>query len=666
MTALLVVAVITGFVGAVVVPVLPVRLRVLATSSVLIGDALAALVVAVHVLTTGRALGVSTHAVFLGSGVALRIDPLGAFFVVLTSLVVIAVAVYEIGYSSTHPMTRTAAGALCTFAGAMLSVPVAWNVTGFLFFWEIMAASSLALILTDYRRGAPVRSAALWYAVLTQAGAALVMIALVVMAVSSRSQGFTVIARHLPSLSPGLRTTVFLLTFAGFASKAGAVPLHVWLPKAHAESPSPVSALMSAAMVNLGIYGVIRVGLEWFHGGTVWWWVLVLALGGLSAIYGSIHAATNTDLKRLLAYSTIDNVGLIFMALGTAGILLSIGHIGLADLALFAALLHITSHSLFKGTLFLSAGSLQFSTGTRDLDLMGGLLTRVPFASSVFALGSMAIMALPPLSGFVSEWFLLQSLLHGMDASSPVTTVALPLSVAALALTGGLTAAAFVKVLGVGLLGVPRSAYARDAKEPPVSMNLAAGLLAMLSVVIGFAPMVLVGSLTRVVRSALNDASPVRVHGTALEILGSRGVVDPTMIAVALVVALVLVASARRLLDRGRVTRRAVWGFGRLTQSSRMTYTATAFAEPLQRVFDDVLRPNHDLDVSHHGESRYFVESARFRSSADDAFERLVYRPLIRMVRALADRVRFVQNGSVHWYLGYGLAALVVLLLMVR
>ena len=658
----------SGLVGAFAAASVPRRLRPLVSALFTIVGSAGALVLALYVLHTRHVVQLTSSAVLPVTGVVLRLDPLGALFVAVTAVVAIAVALFSIGYAHHHDMTRTAAAMLPVFVTSMLLVPSAWSVTTFVLLWEMMALSSLVLVLGEYRRGASVRSAGLWYSVLTQVGAAVITLALVLLAQHAGSQDFTRIAQSSGSVAPWIRGVAFIMLFAGFASKAGAVPLHVWLPKAHAEAPSAVSALMSAAMVNLGVYGILRSANTLLGGGPSWWWVTVIVTGAVSAIYGSIHAATSTDLKRLLAYSTTDNVGLVLIAIGTSGLLVSTGHRSFAALALIAGLFHLVNHSIFKGTLFLSAGSIQYTTGTRNLDQLGGLFSRMPVASTIFAVGAVAISALPPLGGFVSEWLLLQSLLHGLASSTTVSVILMPLAVAALALTGGLTAAAFVKAFGVGFLGLPRSDGAASVIEPPRLMNIGAGTLGVSCVVLGAAPMMVISSLSGAVQAAQPGRfTGLSSSGVALAVHGARGVFEPTLIALALVVALALVGAVRWALSRRTALRRLpAWACGREVQTAKMTYTATSFAEPLQRVFDDVVQPSRDLDVSHRTESRYFVESVHFGTKDNDAFEAAVYDPLFRLVRALAQRARRLQNGSVHRYLGYGLAALVTILLVAR
>ncbi len=646
----------------------PARARALVAAALTALASMSALLVAAVVVHTHHQVQITSKSIIPFGGAALRLDALGALFAGLTALVAIAASVYLIGYARHHAMSRTASAAFPLFVTSMLLVPAAWNVMTFLLLWELMALTSLALVLSDYRRSEGVRSAGLWYAVLTHAAAASIALGLLLIAGHAHCQDFGVIAAAHATMTPGLRGAAFLLLFVGFASKSGIVPLHVWLPRAHAEAPSAVSALMSAAMVNLGVYGVLRVGDTLLGGGPQWWWITVTMAGTVSAIYGSIHAATSTDLKRLLAYSTTDNIGLVFIALGTAGLLHATGHPAYATLALFAGLFHLVNHSVFKGALFLSAGSIQYTTGTRNLDLLGGLLKRMPIASSIFAVGAVAISALPPLGGFVSEWILLQSLLHGLSTSTTVTVILVPLSVAALALTGGLTAAAFVKAFGVGFLGVARSESAAQVVEPPRLMNVGAGLLGAACIVLGLAPMVATSIVDGAVRSLEPGyVSAVRSRGVALALRGVHGVFEPTLIALALVTSLSLVGGLRWFISRRRSIRRAVaWGCGREQFSPRMTYTATSFAEPLQRVFDDVVQPSRDLDVSHQSESRYFVESVRFASRDADAFERYLYHPAFAMARTAARAARRLQNGSIHRYLGYGLVGLVIILVVSR
>ena len=618
---------------------------------------------AIHVLVTQRPVALHSASLLPLTGIDIALTPLGAFFVSLVALVALPASLHAVGYR--HGLdTRMAAGVLPLFVTALLLVPQAGSVATFMVLWELMALSSLVLILVDHARNEAARSAAAWYAVLTHIGAACILVAFVVLGVHAPGQTFPALAHHASRLAPDVRALVFVVALVGFGSKAGAVPFHVWLPRAHPEAPSPVSALMSGAMVALGVYGIVLTGDVLLGGGPAWWWLLVLGLGALSALFGSLHAASSTDLKRLLAYSTTDNIGLVLLALGASGLFAATGHGLLAALALVAALVLLLNHAAFKGALFLSAGSVQHATGTRDLDALGGLLRRMPQSGALFLVAAAAICALPPLNGFVGEWLLFQSLLHGAGLGSTAGDIAVPLALAAMALTAGLTVVAFVKAAGIGFLGRPRSPSAEGAGEVALSMRVAVGLLVTVCVVLGVLPTLVLPAVERAVHGALPGTAPRPLASRLdLQLAGVRGVLAPLALTAALVVAGVAVAAVRRLLARRPVPRVAeAWGCGREMQTARMQYTATSFAEPVQRVFDDVLRPVQDLDLSHAAESRFFLESATFHSVVDDAIERGIYGPVTRAVRRWGQFARRLQPGSVHRYLGYGFGALVVVL----
>ncbi len=649
--------------------ILPARRRVLGAALASSVACVCVFVGAGQVLVSGHAWHVHSAEVLPLTGVSLSFDPLSALFVATTAIVGLAASCYTIGYAAHSAPSRTATAMLPAFLGSLLLVPAAASVATFMVVWELMALTSLLLVLTEHRNRSETRDAAQWYAAMTHVGAAAILLGLVLLAAHAGGQTFAAIAAHRGHLSVTLRSVVFVLTLVGFASKAGAVPLHVWLPRAHPEAPSPVSALMSGAMVNLGIYGIIRVGEDLLGGGVLWWWLLVLALGVASAFFGALHAAASTDLKRLLAYSTVDNIGLVLIGLGAAGALAVSGDRLLAALALLAALFHLVNHALFKGCLFLGAGAVQHATGTRDLDQLGGLARRMPATAVLVGIGALSISAIPGLNGFASEWLLLQSLLHGFADHSEATVAALLVGVAALAITGGLTAAAFVKALGVGFLGQPRTTDAASAREVGPSMLAPMALLGTLCIMLGVAPGLLLPALDRAMASGLAERvrTPLQA-GVGLDLGGLGGAIDPALVVVGLLGALVLTWSLRRLAARSSELRRArraeAWGCGRELQTARMEITATSFAEPLQRVFTDVLRPDHDLEVTHVAESRFFPEAITYQHRIDDGLERVLYRPVLDTVGAWGRLARRVPNGSVHRYLAFGFVALVIVLVV--
>jgi len=663
-SSLIVAGAVFGLGAGVTGAVLPKRFRVTMAAILVWGACAFEAAAAIHVLVTGHPIVLRSAELLPLTGVDLVLNPLGALFVLLVVMVAVPAVLHGIGYARHGLDSRTAACVLPIFVTTLLLVPSAGSVATFMVLWELMALTSLALVLVDHGRSEAVQSAASWYAVLTQGGAALILVGFLVVAAHSSGQSFAAIALHSRHLSPGVRGLVFVLALVGFGSKAGVVPFHVWLPKAHPEAPSPVSALMSGAMVALGVYGIILVGDHLLGGGPVWWWLVMLGLGGASALFGSLHAASSTDLKRLLAYSTTDNIGLALLALGSSGLFHATRHPLLASLSLVAALVLLLNHAAFKGALFLSAGSVQVATGRRDLDQLGGLLRRMPQSGALFLIAAAAISALPPLNGFIGEWLLFQSLLHGATSGNTASDIAVPLAVAAMALTAGLTVVAFVKAVGIGFLGRPRSQGADDAVEVPVTMRLAVGLLVGVCIVLGIVPTLVFPAVERAVRTVLPGVGPASLaHGVNIQLIGLRGMLAPAALAGTLAVAVGAVLVLRRVLAR-QPTPRVVeaWGCGRQLQTARMQYTATSFAEPVQRVFDDVLRPVQDLDVSHVAESRYFIEAVTFHNAVDDAIERGLYRPVIRAVRRWGQAARALQPGSVHRYLAYGFGALVLVL----
>ncbi|MBO3749345.1 hydrogenase 4 subunit B [Streptosporangiaceae bacterium NEAU-GS5] len=601
------------------------------------------------------------------AGVRLSIDPLAGLFMAVTGGVSVCVAVYGIGYARTpgHRLdSRGVQAAVPLFVGAMVLVPAAASVSTLLLAWELMALTSLLLVLAEHRRRAEVGRAGLWYAVMTHLGFAAILAGLALFAAGAAGESFDQLrAAELP---PGLRNAVFVVTLAGFTSKAGIVPLHVWLPRAHPEAPSHVSALMSAAMVNMGCYGIVRVGLDLLGGGPAWWWLVVLAAGALSALYGILQAVVTSDLKRLLAYSTTENMGLVLVGVGAAGFFAASRAPALAGLALTAALLHVVNHAGFKTLLFLAAGSVLRATGARDLDALGGLRARMPHTTVLFAIGALCASALPPGNAFVSEWLLLQSLIRVSPLSGVAGAVTMPLAVAVIALSAGLAVATFVKAFGVGFLARPRGVGAERATESPPSMLAGMGLAAVACLALAVVPALALPAVGSAAAVAFPQTPPGLVSGAVtLALAGVRGVLSPLLIAGSLVVALVAVLGTVRLLAARRARRVArLWDCGAGPMSARMEYTATSFAEPLQRVFDDVLAPETDVDVTPARESAYLVERVAFHARVPDRVERRLYAPLLAAVDGVGRSVRGLANGSVHRYLAYGFYALIGMLVV--
>jgi formate hydrogenlyase subunit 3/multisubunit Na+/H+ antiporter MnhD subunit len=610
----------------------------------------------------GTRWSVATADVLPLTGVELAVDSLSGWFLVLVGAVTAVAGIYAIGYTRSQVGSRGALFLLPLFAASMMLVPVAASIPTLLAGWEMMAVTSLLLVLTEHRRHGSVREAGVWYAAMTQLGFVALLVGLLRLAAAAGGTSFATIRAGGTDVDTLTAGVVFGLGIVGFAGKAGAVPLHPWLPRAHSEAPSYISVLMSAAMVKLGVYGILRLGFDLLGGGATWWWLVLCGIGAASALYGITQAAVARDLKRLLAFSTTENVGLILLGVGFAGLYAQGGNLIAAGLALTAALLHAANHAAFKALLFAGAGSVARATGTRELDALGGLVRAMPATTVLFGAGALAAAALPPGNGFVSEWLLLQALLHPGPEAGSMLTIAAPLAVAVVAATAGIGVATYVRAVGTGFLARPRSDRAAAAEEAPLTMIVAMVLAGLACVALAAVPGVTVPALSRIVGDLGLAAESVDASDVALRVGSVPATLWPLWTVVGVIAVAAAVAVSSRSLGRAR-RRAAAWDCGDGPLTARMEYTATSFAEPLQRVFDDVLAPERDVDVTHVDESRYHVAAVAFRQRIPDRIENRLYRPVFAIVRVLGERARVLANGSVHRYLGYLLAALIAVLI---
>ena len=603
------------------------------------------------------------------TGLALRIDGLSAFFLVVIGLVGAAVTVYGFGYSAAYEgrYSLRLLGAMLNVLLLSLSVQVmADNALTFLLAWEVMSLSAYAMVLTEHDGPGTVR-AAHWYIAVTHAGFAALVAMFLLLSAGDLTTSFA--GMRAASLSPGTRDAAFALALLGFGTKAGIAPLHVWLPMAHPVAPSHVSALMSGVVIKMGVYGLLRVTIDLLVGGPAWWGGLVLGVGTVSALLGVLYALMEHDLKRLLAYHSVENIGIIFIGIGAGLMFQSYGLTTLATLGVVSGLYHTINHACFKGLLFLGAGSVLHATGTRNMEEMGGLIKRMPRTAVFFLLGACAISALPPLNGFASEWLVFQTLLGGSAIPQPEVAIVMPIAVAMLALSSGLAAACFVKAFGITFLAIPRSPRAEHAHEAPWSMQAGMATLAVACVALGLAPFAVVPILGSSL-AGLGGVAPTAMSSTLalpLQVPGTSGRWSAPLLALGLVLLVALVLLVLRGLGAERRLRVGdTWGCGRIGQTPRMEYTATAFAEPLRRVFAELYRPTQDLSIDFHPASKYFVQSIEYRSEIRPWLERLLYDRPLHVLHRAATWVRHLQGGSLHLYLFYLTLAFLVLLTLAR
>jgi hydrogenase-4 component B len=621
--------------------------------------------VAVHVLASARVIdGTLVRHAASETVLTYSVTPVSAWFLIVLGLISVPVALYSGGYLSHAVLaSRTAAvgAAFNAMVGGLEVVFVANDVVTFLCGWEVMTLATAALVATDHESRAS-RRAAYLFLVMSHVGTGCLLAGFMILASAASSLSFPQILSG-SVVSGSLRNELFALFFIGFGVKAGLIPFHVWLPEAHPAAPSSVSAFMSAVLITAGIYGLFRTCGFGLGTPDVNWALTFMLVGSLSAILGVLYALTQTDIKRLLAYSTIENSGIIALGLGAGMLALAHGHSTLATVAVAASLMHVLNHAIFKGLLFLSAGSVVMATGTRHIEQFGGLMRRMPWTGRCFLVGAAAISGLPLLNGFPSEWLTFQALLRGFSSTPGLVRLNLPLAAALLALTSALAAACFVRAFGISFLALPRSAAASEAHESPKSMIVPLVFLAALCVALGVFPGVSLRALERVTTSlpGLESSSAMVRGGLGMSsALTSFDHVVPAMFGLALLTA--LIGSTALTARRGVAVRRSrTWGCGgELTP--RTEYTATAFSKPLLMIFNTVYRPTRQVDAVA-AVSQYFVHEVRYRAEIEPTFERYLYQPLVRAVVRTASAMKVLQAGSLHAYLAYVLVLAVILLM---
>jgi hydrogenase-4 component B len=476
------------------------------------------------------------------------------------------------------------------------------------------------------------------------------------------------IAARAGSISLGWRTAAFVLALVGFGFKAGLVPLHVWLPAAHPVAPADGSAFLSGLVVKLGVYGIVLFGFELLGRGPAWWGLLAMALGALSALVGILYALMEKDLKRFLAFSTVENVGIIVAGAGAGMTFSSYGQRGLGAFLLLVALYHVVNHGTYKTLLFLEAGAIEHATGRRDLGRLGGLVRRMPATAVISLIGMLGIAALPPLNGFVSEWLVFQGLFQGFRIPSHVVGVVIVIAAATLGLTAGLAILAFARAFGVGFLGMPRTTEAARAGERGQPLA-GPGVLAAACVALGVgAPAVLV-VLDRVARAVTGTDLRSKLLLPNLTVIPAHtdfSAFSPTYLAVFLVavlsVPLVIYAVS---CPRGASCRVPAWDGGIVAFKPRMQYTATTFANPVRVTFERLYSPDVHLDRASDDPAGR-SGPVHYRRVVLPVFERYLYRPVVRFIQLLARLVQPIQSGDVNLYLFYILVVVVVAYFVAR
>lgn len=601
---------------------------------------------------------------------SLNADSLSAFFIFCLTLLAFCVSLYSLGYLQHYYGSRPVGLFNLLYNLFLLSMALLFtsrNIISFLVFWELMSLFSYALVVFEAEHPENSR-AGLLYLIMTHLGTAFLVVAFMLI---YQYTGSLEIGPAGSAIPPFWQNVVFVLLLVGFGIKAGVIPLHIWLPYAHPAAPSNVSALMSGIMIKTAVYGLIRFVLIVLGASAPWWGTVVLLAGAVSAVLGVAYALMEHNFKRLLAYHSIENIGIILIGLGISLYAAANHHPAAAGLALLASLFHLLNHTLFKGALFLGAGSLHYATHTKDIEELGGLMKKMPYTGFLFILASLSISAIPPFNGFVSEWLTYQSLFLNLTLAGSGLKLLSMLAVAALALAGALAAACFVKLIGISFLGLPRSEHAKEAMEVPYSMLAGMGILTFFCLIFGIFPRLVTVPLDRVNGDLLAVSVLPALQGDSfflyypLEFNGS--LISPaSLLLFGLVLFAAVVAVVKLLGGKTGEKTYGTWDCGFGTLNSHMQYSATGFSKPIRIVFRGLYRPTRELQCEP-GPSPYYHQSMRYVVSTQPIFEKYFYHPVTRSFTCWARKVRLaVQTGSVHTYLVYIFVALVALLLYNR
>ncbi len=597
-----------------------------------------------------------------------RIDPLAGFFLFLLGVVSAGISIYAAGYFRGEPPDRLALIGMqyFVFLASMALVVLADDAYLFMVAWETMALASYFLVTTDHHQST-IRSAGFLYLLIAHLGAIAILLCFGILHAGKGDYSFA--ALRATELTPWWATMAFLLAFFGFGAKAGMIPLHAWLPEAHPAAPSPVSALMSGVMIKTAIYGMVRVIFD-LIGAVRWeWGVVVLVVAAGTTLFGVLYALMQHDLKRLLAYHSVENIGIILLGLGMSMVFIGFGHPVAGALGLVAALYHTLNHAVFKGLLFLGAGSILHARGLRDLNDMGGLARAMPRTALCFLIGALAISALPPLNGFVSEWLTFQTALQAPILGHSVVRSILPLFAATLALAGALTAMCFVKVYGIAFLGQPREPR-HPMRDPGAHHRGDGGLMEQVGmawlatgcIVLGVFPVAMLAVLNRVTTSLIGTglAEDALAAGWLwlVPTTTAQASYSPAIFLVVIVGVVMLTALLVHRLYHGRVRRAPPWDCGFPEQTPRMQDTADAFGQPIRHVFGPVYQMTRSLPGPDDASPRYVLK-------IEDRHWYWIYLPVARLADFVSAKVSLLQQGRVSFYLLYSFLTLIALLVFV-
>lgn len=590
----------------------------------------------------------------------LRLDRLSAFFLMVIAATSAGISAFAAGYF--RKGEGTPPGLLCleyhVFLASMVGVVLADDAYSFMVMWETMALSSFFLVTANHRIP-EVRSAGYLYITMARIGAIAILLCFGVL--QANTGDYTFANMRAQAVSPFWASMGFLLAVFGFGAKAGVVPLHVWLPEAHPAAPSPVSALMSGVMLNTAIYGILRVSLDLLHLRVWWWGGLLLAIGLATALFGVVFASVQTDMKRLLAYSSIENMGLLFVGMGLTLIFAGYDMLPMAALALTATLYHVASHACFKSLLFLGTGSVLHATSERNLGKLGGLIRTMPWVGWLTLLGVLASAGLPPLGGFVSEWLLLQSFLFTPGLPVPLLTMLIPVVAALIALVAALAGYTMVKFFGVIFLGQPREDKLAHAHDAGLWERVGMVWLALGCVALGLLPTQFIQLIDPVTQQLIQSGLGARVASSGWLLAPNsfeQASYGPIIFLLGILACFALAFLLVRGLYHGRMRRGLPWACGFPWGTARMQDTAEGFGQPIRQIFEPFFVMRRELPTP-------FDERPRYRVVVEDHFWRWLYVPIADLANYLARLIGLMQQGRISVYLLYSFLTLAATLLAV-
>lgn len=602
------------------------------------------------------------------------VDGVSAFFLLIIGIVSFAVSLYSIGYSKEYQVEKrtSALGFLFnTFILSMILVVTSNNAFFFLMFWELMSLTSFFLVIYDHNKEDNLKSG-MTYLVMTHFGTAFIFASFLLGYIQTGSFSFDSFRNSSASFPLLIKNLVFVLAFIGFGTKAGMIPLHTWLPKAHPSAPSNVSALMSAVMIKIGIYGMIRTIFDFSGFGMspdfAWWGMLLVATGSASALIGVLYAVVEHNIKRALAFHSIENIGIILIGLGLSVVFASFNLTAFSVLALVASMYHTINHAVFKGLLFMGAGAVVSATKTKNVEDLGSLIKQMPWTALLFLIGAISIAGLPPFNGFISEWLTLQSLLSSYQIPSTILQITIAFASLPFALTIGIAAATFVKLFAMTFLSKARSKHAMNIKEVPRSMILGMSILASICVLLGVIPFLGISLISTAFHLSSQPSSPF----DAMTVQNNSGM---NFASLSMPVVLIIISSItiaifgfiRVLSGNTRKTSYGTWdcGFGSL--DSRMEYTATSLSQPIRAVFKVFFKPHNKTEKESFGEKNpYMLKTIKIETVTKNIFEDMLYLPIVSSFVFFFDKIRRLQTGKINAYLLYIMITIVLLLLFVR